>query len=69
MSLTELGLAPGGSGITSTSSNGHASRWEPLGMIGLFVGSKGSLELSYSLRVDVERFASSTSELMIGLWL
>ncbi len=67
-SFTQLGLAPGGGGLTSTASNAHASRWEPLGMIGLFVGSKGTLELSYALRVDVLRFASSTSQLMIGLW-
>jgi hypothetical protein len=68
VSLTALGLAPGNAGITSTVSSAGGSRWEPLGMIGLFTGSKGNLELSYTLRVDVERVASSTSQIAIGLW-
>jgi S1-C subfamily serine protease len=69
VSLTQLSLAPGGGAIQSTSSTSMQSRWEPLGMIGLFAGSKGNVELSYTYRVDVERVASSTSQITIGLWL
>jgi hypothetical protein len=69
VSLTQLSLAPGGGAIQSTASTSMQSRWEPLAMIGLFPGSKGNLELSYTYRVDVERVASSTSQITIGLWL
>jgi S1-C subfamily serine protease len=67
--LTQLSLAPGGGAIQSTASTSMDSRWEPLAMIGIFAGSKGNLELSYTYRVDVDRIASSTSQLTLGLWL
>jgi S1-C subfamily serine protease len=67
--VTQLSISPGGSAITSTTSDFHDTRWEPLGMIGFFAGSKGNLEISYSYRVDVERVASSTSQIAIALWL
>jgi hypothetical protein len=69
VSYTQFGLSPGGGAITASSSTVRTSRWEPLGMVGVFFGGSGSLELSYSLRVDVQRFASSTSQIAIGLWL
>jgi S1-C subfamily serine protease len=69
VTLTQLSIAPGGGAIQSTTSTANSSRWEPLAMIGLFAGSKGNLELSYTYRVDVYRIASSTSQIAIGLWL
>jgi S1-C subfamily serine protease len=69
VTLTQLSLAPGGGAIQSTASTSMQSRWEPLAMIGLFAGSNGNLELSYTYRVDVDRVASSTSQITIGLWL
>jgi S1-C subfamily serine protease len=69
VTLTQLSLAPGGGAIQSTTSTSHETRWEPLVMIGLFAGSNGNVELSYTYRVDVERVLSSTSQLSIGLWL
>jgi S1-C subfamily serine protease len=67
--LTQLSLAPGGGAIRATSTDYRATRWEPLGMIGVFFGSRGSVELSYSYRVDVEQVGSSTSQISFALWL
>jgi hypothetical protein len=46
---------------------GHERR-TALESIGLFAGSTGSFELSYTYRVDVERVKSSTSQIAVGLW-
>jgi hypothetical protein len=54
--------------IVATPSTVRATRLEPLGKIGLFAGSKGTFELSYAYRFDVERLASSTSQISLGLW-
>jgi hypothetical protein len=69
VTVTQLSIAPGGGAIQSATSTVHESRWEPMAMIGLFAGSKGNLELSYTYRVDVDRIASSTSQITLGLWL
>jgi putative serine protease PepD len=74
VTVTQLSIAPpqppgGGATLQSTTSTVSQSRWEPLAMIGLFAGSKGNLELSYTYRVDVDRIASSTSQITLGLWL
>jgi hypothetical protein len=60
--------AGGTPAIVYTPTTVWASRWEPLASLGLFFGSKGSLELSYTYRFDVERLKSSTSQVTIGLW-
>jgi S1-C subfamily serine protease len=64
----QLSIAPGGGAIQSTTSSVHDSRWEPAATIGLFAGSRGNVELSYTYRVDVDRLASSTSQITIGFW-
>jgi Trypsin-like peptidase domain len=58
----------GSPAIVATPSTAWANRWEPLASIGLFTGSKGTLELSYTYRFDTERIRSSTSQLVVGIW-
>lgn len=58
----------GAPAIVATPSSTWANRWEPLASIGLFSGSKGTLELSYTYRFDTQRIQSSTSQLVVGLW-
>jgi S1-C subfamily serine protease len=61
-------LSVSGGAIVATPVTTQVDRWEPLGSIGLFAGSTGSFELSYTYRVDVERVKSSTSQIAVGLW-
>ncbi len=60
--------AGGSPSILATPTTAWASRWEPLASVALFSGSKGTLELSYTYRFDVERLKSSTSQLTVGVW-
>jgi hypothetical protein len=66
----QLSIATNGANqsIVATPSTTWASRWEPLASIGLFGGTKGTLELSYTYRFDTERLKSSTSQLVVGVW-
>ena len=65
VSMPPMGTAA----IVATPSDSWTDRWEPLASIALFTGSKGTVELSYTYRFDTERIRSSTSQLVVGIWL